>query len=183
MSNIDIAVSSFWQLAKHWKSGQKAKLELACEDGSLHLQLSTILGHPDHASFLPSQSSCKRKYPSQLRRTERRQEQGLHTAGKAASDEKGSSKHSEKETTEEVFIPEDTIEVPAADKTTKPAEKSAKEYASFKCDQCAYEAIFKASLIKYVLKKHKKTVTHEGLSVMNAAKTRKKRMICKSYDK
>ena len=162
MSNIDIAVSSFWQLAKHWKSGQKAKLELACEDGSLHLQLSTILGHPDHASFLPSQSSCKRKYPSQLRRTERRQEQGLHTAGKAASDEKGSSKHSEKETTEEVFIPEDTIEVPAADKTTKPAEKSAKEYASFKCDQCAYEAIFKASLIKYVLKKHKKTVTHEG---------------------
>ena len=160
MSNLDIAVSSFWQLARHWKSGQKAKLELACEDGSLHLQLSTMLGHPDHASFPPSPSSCKRKSPSQLRRKERRREQGLHTAGKAASDENDSSQHSEKETTEELFIPEDTIEVPAADKTTKPAEKPAKA-ASLKCDQCAYEVICKASLIKHVLKKHKKAVTHE----------------------
>ena len=51
MSNLDVAVSSFWQLARHWKSGQKAKLELACEDGDLLLQLSANLGHPDLANF------------------------------------------------------------------------------------------------------------------------------------
>ena len=39
MSNLDVALSSFWQLARHWQSGKKAKLELTCEDGSLNLQL------------------------------------------------------------------------------------------------------------------------------------------------
>ena len=28
MSNLDVAVSSFWQLARHWKSGGKSKPEL-----------------------------------------------------------------------------------------------------------------------------------------------------------
>ena len=42
MSNLDVAVSSFWQLARHWKSGDKAKLELACEGGSLHWVTLTI---------------------------------------------------------------------------------------------------------------------------------------------
>ena len=51
MSNQDVALSSFWQLARHWKSGEKAKLELSCEDGILHMQLSAVLGHPDHPHF------------------------------------------------------------------------------------------------------------------------------------
>ena len=56
MLNVEVAVSSFWQLARHWKSGDKAKLELACEGGNLHLQLSASLGHPDHVHF-PAPSS------------------------------------------------------------------------------------------------------------------------------
>ena len=57
MLNLEVAVSSFWQLARHWKSGEKAKLELACEGGNLHLQLSAMLGHPDHIHF-PAPSPC-----------------------------------------------------------------------------------------------------------------------------
>ena len=40
MLNIDLAVASFWQLARHWKSEQTAKLELACEGGNLYLKQS-----------------------------------------------------------------------------------------------------------------------------------------------
>ena len=70
MLNLDIAVSSFWQLARHWKSGESAKLELECEGGNLNIQLSARLGHPDSVlSPAPSpastQSSCKGKsHPS-----------------------------------------------------------------------------------------------------------------------
>ena len=68
MLNVEVAVSSFWQLARHWKSGDKAKLELACEGGNLHLQLSASLGHPDHVHFPAPSSppllpSCKKKSP------------------------------------------------------------------------------------------------------------------------
>ena len=51
MTNLDVAVGSFWQLARHWKKGGKAKLELSCEDGNLHIQLSAVLGHPDQPHF------------------------------------------------------------------------------------------------------------------------------------
>ena len=51
MSNLSVAVASFWQLARHWNKGEKAKLELVCEDGSLHMQLSASLGHPDEPHF------------------------------------------------------------------------------------------------------------------------------------
>ena len=43
MSNLSVANASFWQLARHWNKGEKAKLELVCEDGSLHMQLSASL--------------------------------------------------------------------------------------------------------------------------------------------
>ena len=87
MSNLDVAVATFWQLARHWKNGDKAKLELSCEGESLHLQMSARLGHPDqphfppptpppppHSSFIPS---SKKKTPSQIRRQERRRQQVL----------------------------------------------------------------------------------------------------------
>ena len=51
MSNLDVALASFWQLARHWKQGDTAKLELSCQAGSLELQLSAKLGHPDHLHF------------------------------------------------------------------------------------------------------------------------------------
>ena len=96
MSNLDVAVSSFWQLARHWKQGDKAKLELTCEDGSLHMQLSAVLGHPDHPNFphppppppppAPSPPILKKKKsPSLLRRQERRRQEALARAEEAAS--------------------------------------------------------------------------------------------------
>ena len=77
MSNLDVALLSFWQLARHWKQGDIAKLELSCEAGSLHIQLSAKLGHPDHIHFPQSlgSSSWKKKSPSQLRRQECRRQQ------------------------------------------------------------------------------------------------------------
>ena len=98
MSNLDVAVSSFWQLARHWKKGDKAKLELTCEGGSLHMQLSAALGHPDHPHFpyppppppppplAPSPPILKKKKsPSQLRRQERRRQEALARAEEAVS--------------------------------------------------------------------------------------------------
>ena len=88
MSNLDVAVASFWQKARHWKMGDKAKLELLCEGEKLHIQLSAVLGHPDHPNFPhptgPSLSS-KKKFPSQLRRQERRRQEALLTSGRGNS--------------------------------------------------------------------------------------------------
>ena len=95
MSNLDVAVTSFWQLARCWKQGDKAKLELACEDGNLHMQLSAVLGHPDQPHFphppppphhtpSPPLAPGKKKCPSQLRRQERRKCEAKAKADKAA---------------------------------------------------------------------------------------------------
>ena len=90
MLNLDVAVASFWQLARHWKQGDKAKLELVCEDRSFHMKLSTELGHPDHPQFHPPSPPCppspptfpalkKKKSPSQLHREKRRREATCRT--------------------------------------------------------------------------------------------------------
>ena len=54
MSNLNVALASFWQLTRHLKQGQAAKLEMSCDAGSLNIQLNAKLGH----SFAPP---CKRK--------------------------------------------------------------------------------------------------------------------------
>ena len=159
MLNLDIAVSSFWQLARHWKSGEKAKLELACEGGNLHLQLSAMLGHPDHVHFptpspVPPPSSCKRKSPSQLRRQKRRQEEAPPKADKAAAREDAASKHSEKEALEDVPTPEEAVEILSEDTPKMPAVKPAQESVPFKCDQCDHKSSCKAKLRKHVTKEH-----------------------------
>ena len=51
MSNLDVALAGFWHIAGHWKNGDKAKIELPCEAGSLYMQLSAMLGHPDQPHF------------------------------------------------------------------------------------------------------------------------------------
>ena len=96
MFNIEVSVSSFWQLARHWKQGNKAKLELSCKDGSLHMQLSAVLGHLDHPHFPhhpppqppPPISSPlilkKNKSPSKLRRLEGGRHEVLARAEEAA---------------------------------------------------------------------------------------------------
>ena len=107
MSNLDVAVSSFWQLARHWKQGDKAKLELSCEGGSLQMQLSAVLGHPDRPHFphppppphhapSPPLAPVKKKSPSQLRRQERRKCEANAKADKAGSEKRSISKDVEK---------------------------------------------------------------------------------------
>ena len=94
MTNLELALGSFWQLARHWKMGDTAKLELTCEGGNLQMNFSAKLGPPDLHHFqqekLPSFSvpppstypppSCKRKTPSQLRRQDRRRVDALDKA-------------------------------------------------------------------------------------------------------
>ena len=92
MYNLDMAVASFWQLARHWKQGDKAKLELSCEDGSLHMQLSAVLGRPDLPHFPPPSPPCphssppapqKKKFPSQPLRQEHCQQEARTKADEA----------------------------------------------------------------------------------------------------
>jgi hypothetical protein len=117
MSNLDVAVGSFWQLARHWKNGDKAKLELSCEDGSLHMQLSAVLGLPDqpHFSHPPPPSHpappppLKKKSPSQLRRQERRQREAeARAADEAVSNLNINSKEPESELLSDVSNPKGT---------------------------------------------------------------------------
>ena len=101
MTNLELALGSFWQLARHWKMGDTAKLELTCEGGNLQMNFSAKLGHPDLQHFQQEKSppsptspfvtspslSCKRKTPSQLRRQDRRRRAALDKAAvKAATD-------------------------------------------------------------------------------------------------
>ena len=74
MSNLDVALTSLWQLARHWQRGEAARLEMSCEAESLNIQLNAKLGHPDllHFYHQPSAPPCKRKSPSQLKRQEGR---------------------------------------------------------------------------------------------------------------
>ena len=85
MSNLDVALAGFWQIARHWKNGDTAKIELSCEAGRLHMQLSAELDHPDLPHFPhypppPPTSSSKKKSPLQLRRQERRRQEAASRA-------------------------------------------------------------------------------------------------------
>ena len=175
MSNLDVAVSSFWQLARHWKQGDKAKLELGCEDGSLHMQLTAVLGHPDHPHFpyppsphtppplTPAPSPPvlkKKKSPSQLRRQERRRQEALARAEEAAPPiivEKAAS-------TEDVEGAEKDSSVIVDSKVEseieKPAEKLVENltqdsWPNFKCDQCEYTNATERGLSQHQRMKHR----------------------------
>ena len=74
---LDVALASFWHLARHWRQGEATKLDMSCEAGSLNMQLDAKLGLPDLLHFHPpSAPPCKRKYSSQMPQQERRR----HTA-------------------------------------------------------------------------------------------------------
>ena len=176
MSNLDVVVSSFWQLARHWKNGEKAKLELACEGGSLHMQLSDVLGHPDHPHFphppphhpsphqhpphhspIPPSSysiSKKKKSPSQLRRQERRQQEALAKAGKASAsiniiieEHNGVDKSTENMSHENEA--EKIIIEAEVEKTAEPLSHL------FKCDQCEYTNATEKGLSQHKRMKHR----------------------------
>ena len=156
MVNLEVAVSSFWQLARHWKSGEKAKLELACEGGNLHLQLSAVLGHPDHIHFpapspapscSPLPASCKRKSPSQIRRQERRRKEALASADKSVLPEA-----SPKLPENEVF--KEAVEVTVNSNENMSPKKTVQNSEIFNCDQCGHTASCKANLMKHIDEKH-----------------------------
>ena len=143
MTNLDMAVKSFWQLARHWNQGAKDKLEVSCDDGNLHMYLSTVLGHPDQPHFphppphhQPLHSfppEKKRKSPSQLRRQERRKQEALGRAEEAASQEEY-----ERYLTESVPT-ENLVKVEAENPTENTVENVDKDTGlNFKCEKFDY---------------------------------------------
>ena len=116
MSNLDVAVATFWQLARHWKNGDKAKLELSCEGESLHKQLSAVLGHPEQQHFPdppPTNLSSKRKSSSQLHRQARRQQEAFSRANQAPT------KESEQDVFENVTVTEEAEKPKASSDVNK----------------------------------------------------------------
>ena len=134
--NLEVALGSFWQLARHWRQGESAKLELSCEDGNLQLQLSAKLGHPDSIHFHdPDPNSSpyvKKKSPSQLRRQERLKKEAEAKAGKALS----TSKHTE--IVIHVTDSSQQVDPKEALEKSNVTEKSIPPSISFKCDQCNF---------------------------------------------
>ena len=161
MSNLDVAVASFWQLARHWNQGGKAKLELSCEDGNLHMQLSANLGHPDQPHFPhpPPPSSfpptkIRKKSPSQLRRQERRQREACRKAEEAAS------LTNIIEEPDNVFSDSGLIKVVLEADVDNTSEKNVANPAddsclTFKCDQCPYTNSSEKGLGQHTRMKHR----------------------------
>ena len=131
MKNLEVALVNFWQLARHWKQGESAKLELSCEAGSLNLQLTAKLGHPDLEHFPPPSmppppASWKRKSPSQVRRQERRQKEAYE---RAAADENASVKAAaDKASADKAAADKAAADKAAADKAA--ADKAAADKAA-----------------------------------------------------
>ena len=165
MLSLDVAVTSFWKLARHWKQCDKAKLELSCEDRSLHMHLSASLGHPDQPHFPPPpphaqhpvpRPPAKKKSPSQLRRQERRQ---LEAQSKAGPKENNPNVDTEKPPHKGMSTDE-TIKVVVYKAVQDPAVKivqcSAEESViNFKCDQCDYNHTTEKGLGMHKRMKHR----------------------------
>ena len=67
MPYLEVALASFWQLARHPQQGEAEELKMSCEARSINIRLNDKLGHPDLLPFHhPSAPSYKRKSPSQL---------------------------------------------------------------------------------------------------------------------
>ena len=166
VSNLDVAVSSFWQLARHWNQGQKAKLELSCEGGSLHMQLSAVLGHPEQPHFphpppahppptvhpsTPSvQPKQKNKSPSKIRRQERR----YLEASKSKENNIIQKEVSEKETPKIESSDEEDSKDISDSLNAKTAEKTAPVNSYFNCDQCSFKGVSKNEVQQHTLVKH-----------------------------
>ena len=172
MSNLDVALSSFWQLARHWKQGDTAKLELSCEAGSLHLQLSAKLGHPDHIHFPQSlnSSSCKKKSPSQLRRQERRRQQALSkAANENVSQESDKNTFDNVPTSKEAEMLNETNENPKKKLTEKLVDSKLpiqSKQTSFKCDLCDYKGESNVGLRMHISRKHQDIPQLDGESFL-----------------
>ena len=173
MSNLDVALAGFWQIARHWKNGDKAKIELSCEAGSLYMQLSAMLGHPDQPHFPhppshppppPPTSSCKRKSPSQLRRQDRRRKEAASRVEETVNDlvKETEPKPSEKNTKIKTNVtekPPDSKKKHTSDQNkvflhdVEPVQVT----VSFQCDQCEFNGVSDKGLKQHTRMKHKVT--------------------------
>ena len=151
--NLEVALGSFWQLARHWRQGESAKLELSCEDGNLQLQLSAKLGHPDSIHFPdpgPAPSPhVKKKSPSQLRRQERRRKEAVTEADKALTTPKPTEIVI---TVSENITPIDTKE---AHESSNVAETPVLSTLPFKCDQCEFVGASEKGVKQHTRLKHR----------------------------
>ena len=73
-TELDFALANFWEFAKIWRNGRKAKLILSCNEGHGQVQLVADLGAADEPHFVRQQVFTKKKTPSQIRREERRRQ-------------------------------------------------------------------------------------------------------------
>ena len=154
MSNLDVALSHFWQFASHWKRGAKAKLQLSCEAGKLLLEFSAELGHPEDTHF--PKTSVKKKSPSQLRRQERRRQE-------AAKKFPGCDKASIPEEADEATEVTDDRAVAAEESTDNAATKRAGKVATaekalflqFNCELCDFKGESETGMNIHMSRKHK----------------------------
>ena len=125
MLNLEMALGSFWQLARHWRQGETERLELTCKDGNLQLQLSSKPGHPDkiHVPDPPQTlpPNIMKKSSSQLRRQERRKKEAVTKGDQALT------------STETVITL--TIDPKETPENSIVAKKSSLSTISFKYDQ------------------------------------------------
>ena len=158
MYNLDVAVTSFWQLARHWKQGDKAKLELSCEDGSLHMQLSAVLGHPDLPHFPPPSpprppssppAPKKKKSPAQLRRQERRQQEAQTKADEA--DPKTHNNDGTENNLHDGVTSDKLAEVIVEEEAEIPSEPP---FLLFNCEQCEYTNASEKGINQHKRMKH-----------------------------
>ena len=54
MSNLDVALATFWQLARYWQQDEAAKLKLSCEAGRQNLNAEDIA--PSEKAEKPKES-------------------------------------------------------------------------------------------------------------------------------
>ena len=134
MSVLDVALASFWQLARHWQYGEAAKLEMSSDAGSLSIQLNAKLRHPDILHFHPpSAPPCKRKSPSQLRRQEHRRHEAKTNDENLSAEDIAPSKEAEnpKESFLEHENPQYSSDISPILNTEKPSQL-------FKFDHCDF---------------------------------------------
>ena len=126
MLNIDVALNSFWQFARHWKNCDTAKLELSCEAGNFKMTMTSKLGHPDKLHFPPPPDPfIKNKSPSMIRRQERQKNEALNK--------------------------NEDIE----DVNHKEAENVSDTSIQFKCNMCDYRNVSEKGLKQHSRMKHK----------------------------
>jgi hypothetical protein len=166
LSNLDVAVSSFWQLARHWNQDDKAKLELSCEGGTLQLQLSAVLGHQERPHFLHPPSSHppppvhppppsvqpkqKNKSPSKIRRQER-----WHIEASKSNKEDGILKEASKKDNPNSETSDDEGTKDISDSpNVMTAEMAAPVESYFNCDQCSFKDVSKNEVKQHTIVTH-----------------------------